>query len=56
MCEHPTHQVNVSTKGVLCAPDSSKFFETPCIQSVNSAVAALRDSATTECRNGEREF
>ena len=24
MCQHPTHQVNVSRKGVLCAPDSSK--------------------------------
>ena len=26
----PTHQVNVSRKGVLCAPDSSKVFETLC--------------------------
>ena len=33
MCQHPTHQVNVSRKGVLCAVDSSKFFETPCIVS-----------------------
>ena len=31
MCEHPTHQVNVSRIGVLCAPDSSKIFGTPCI-------------------------
>ena len=31
MCRHPAHQVNVSRKGVLCAPDYSKFFETPCI-------------------------
>ena len=31
MCQHPTRQVNVSRKGVLCAPDSRKFFETPCI-------------------------
>ena len=30
-CEHPAHQVNVFRKGVLCAPDSSKFFGTPCI-------------------------
>ena len=31
MCQHPIHQVNVSRKGVLCAPDYSNFFETPCI-------------------------
>ena len=31
MCEHPAHQVNVSRIGVLCAPDSRKFFGTPCI-------------------------
>ena len=32
MYQHPpTHQVKVSRKGVLCAPDSCKFFETPCI-------------------------
>ena len=30
-CEHPVHQVNVFSKGVLCTPDSSKFFETPCV-------------------------
>ena len=27
MCQHPTYQVNV---WVLRAPDSSKFFGTPC--------------------------
>ena len=27
----PTHQVNVSRKGVLCSPDFSKFSETPYI-------------------------
>ena len=26
MCEHPAHQVNVFRIGVLCTPDSSKFF------------------------------
>ena len=31
MCEHPAHQVIVSQIGVMCAPDSSKFFGTPCI-------------------------
>ena len=31
MCQHPAHQVNVSRKGILCAADHSKFFETPCI-------------------------
>ena len=31
MCQHPTYQVNVSKKEALCVPDSSKFFETPCI-------------------------
>ena len=31
MCEHPAHLVNVSRIGVLCAPDCSKFFGTPCI-------------------------
>ena len=31
MCQHPAHQVSVFWKGVLCAPDYSKFFETPCI-------------------------
>ena len=31
MATTPTHQVNVSRKGPLCAPDSGKFFETPCI-------------------------
>ena len=30
MCEHPAHQVNVSRIGVLCVPDSSNFFGTPC--------------------------
>ena len=29
MCQHPAHQINVSRKGVLCAPDYSKFFGTP---------------------------
>ena len=28
MSQHPARQVNVSRKGVLCAPDYSKFFET----------------------------
>ena len=33
MCEHPAHQVNyVSRIAILCAPDSSKFFGTPCIR------------------------
>ena len=31
MCEHPAHQVNVSQIGVLCVPDSTKFFGTPCV-------------------------
>ena len=31
MCQHPKHQVKVSRKGVLCAPDSRKLFETPCM-------------------------
>ena len=31
VCEHPAHQVNVSRKGDLCAPDFDNFFETPCI-------------------------
>ena len=31
MWEHPAHQVNVSRIGILCTPDSSKFFGTPCI-------------------------
>ena len=31
LCQHPTHQVNVSRKGVLCALDSRTSFETPCI-------------------------
>ena len=31
--QHPAHQVNISRKEVLCAPDSSKFFGTPCIVS-----------------------
>ena len=31
MCQHPKHEVNVPTKGVLCTPDSSKFVKTPCI-------------------------
>ena len=31
MCEHPAHHVNTSRIGVLCAPDSSKFFWIPCI-------------------------
>ena len=31
MCQHPAYQVKVSRKGVLCEPDSSNFFETPCI-------------------------
>ena len=35
MCQHLTHQVNVSRKGVLCAPDSSKYFETPCSLETN---------------------
>ena len=41
MCQHPTHQVNVSRRGVLCAPDSSKCFETPCItkQVMNSSTS-----------------
>ena len=30
MCERPAHQVNVSRIGVLCVPDSSNFFGTPC--------------------------
>ena len=28
----PTHQVRVSRKDVLCTSDSSKCFETPCIE------------------------
>ena len=32
MCEHLAHQVNVSRTWVLCAPDSSKFSGTPCIE------------------------
>ena len=31
MCEHLAHQVNVSRMGVLCTPDSSKFWGAPCI-------------------------
>ena len=34
MSTPPTHQVNVSAKRVLCAPDSSKCFGTPCINAV----------------------
>ena len=29
MCHHPTHEENLSRKGVLCAPDSSNFFLHP---------------------------
>ena len=31
MYPHPARQVNVYRKGVLCVPNSSKFFETPCV-------------------------
>ena len=34
MCEQPAHQVNVSRTWFFCAPDSSKFFETPCITGI----------------------
>ena len=29
MCQHPAHQVNVSRKGHLCAPDYSNCFRHP---------------------------
>ena len=29
MCQHPAHQANVSTKRVLCTPDSIKFLRHP---------------------------
>ena len=38
MCQYPVHQVNVSRKGVSCAPHSSKFFETPCILRLGSTA------------------
>ena len=40
MC--PIHQVNVSRKRVLCALESGKFFETPCVVE----ITYLRMSAT----------
>ena len=32
MWKYPAHQVNVSSKRVLRAPDFSKFFDTPRIE------------------------
>ena len=37
MCQHPAYQVNVSRKGVLCAPVSGKFFAT--LQNTRSWMA-----------------
>ena len=34
MCEHPAPQVNVTRTGVLYAPDSGKFFGTPCVDDI----------------------
>ena len=39
---YPIHQVNVSRKRVLCAPESGKVFETPCV----AEIMYLRMSAT----------
>ena len=45
MCEHPVHQVNVSRIGVLCAPDSGKFFGTPCILDKTRVYTIVFNSA-----------
>ena len=37
MCHHPKNQVNVSRKRCLCALESSKFFEAPCIKNQKSS-------------------
>ena len=34
MCQHHAFQVNVSRKGVLCAPDSSNFLGTTCVKEI----------------------
>ena len=41
MCEYPAHQVTVSRIGVLCAPDSGKFFGTPCISRKDISLQRL---------------
>ena len=56
MRQHPGHQVNVSRKGVLCAPDYSKSFETPCIRRLRRTIKELSQFNIKKPEELELEF
>ena len=48
MSQYLTHKANLSREGVLCAPDSGKIFETPCIE-ISFARRWIKRNFETPC-------